>query len=352
MSEETPPKGNYIVAQHGGEYIVCWVADAAPAWWRVVARFTNKDRAMQYCDVENDCYSDDPDHYVPQELAESPPPDILPPDALPALVYMATQPGMPAEGLRLKRTEEPAKIAAPAPVPPAVETSPPDRVPTVADLLAKGPRYVGGAYLETGRAWSDEDCAALHLFSDAASNLDEVAAFHGRPPTNIVFKARDMRLKIPAAWTQAVLDKPQKQKVKGTEPVEPAPGTMSARILGLWREGKRPAEIAAEIKKPRNYVDGTVGSLRKRGLIPKSEKGVSPPPVLHEPDGFLPASAPLWVSTKEIANYLRGQDCDVRKFGPDDWKVNGSALTDAGLLAKANRLREGQGKPSFTLTPP
>ena len=134
--------------------------------------------------------------------------------------------------------------------------------------------------------------------------------------------------------------------------MEPAEGTMSARVLGLWREGKRAVEIAAEIGKPRNYVDGTIGTLRKRGLIEPSVKIAVTPSPPQEPDVFLPADEPVWVSLKDVATYLRGRDCEVKKFGPDDWKVDGHALTDDGLLAKANRLREGQGKPAFTLTPP
>ena len=116
MTDEAPPKGKYIVAEHGGEHVVCWVADATPAWWSVVARFTNKDRAESYASVETDCYENAPETYSPQEIDEAPPPENLPADALPVLVYMATQPGMMAEGLRLKPVSAPKpqeRIAAP-----------------------------------------------------------------------------------------------------------------------------------------------------------------------------------------------------------------------------------------------
>ena len=253
-----------------------------------------------------------------------------------------------------KKPEEPPRIEAP----PVAVTEPSPAPPTAAELLARGPRYVGGAFLETGRNWLTVDVEAIRLFAATASNLDAVAAFLGRPPRTVVFKTRDLRLEIPDAWILAVADKPQKRlsiapaSTDDHAPTEPAAGTMSARVLGLWREGKRAVEIAAEIGKPRNYVDGTIGTLRKRGLIEPSVKIAVTPSPPQEPDVFLPADEPVWVSLKDVATYLRGRDCEVKKFGHDDWKVDGAMLTDAGLLAKANRLREGQGQPLFTLTPP
>lgn len=111
MSDEE--HGRFVRCHIEGEWHVMFVSPQKPTVFVSVARFQNEKRAESYCDVENDCYRDDPkfhhfDDLEPEAAPEPPPARSLAEIGETALKRMAETPEryrLPPGGVSEHRNE-------------------------------------------------------------------------------------------------------------------------------------------------------------------------------------------------------------------------------------------------------
>lgn len=120
-------------------------------------------------------------------------------------------------------------------------------------------------------------------------------------------------------------------------------GEQRDRLLGRLAEGAKNAELAAEFDLSAKQVQGL-----RMGCAREIAKRRAPP----RPDALPPNQEPTHTAPiDEIIRYLRQQDDVVVQEQSGGYLVNGRFRMALGeLIARANRMRTRQGKPSFGIS--
>lgn len=75
------------------------------------------------------------------------------------------------------------------------------------DILERGPRYWGGSLHDQGLNWRYEDRAAVVVCCEAAIDPCRLSPILAREPHTIVWRASDMRLRLPPNWADIIRKK-------------------------------------------------------------------------------------------------------------------------------------------------
>lgn len=86
----TETLGEYFTVERDGEHVVLYRDEKTPEWWRVIARFTIKNRAEVYAFIENDVSKDEG---IPEDMKRPPPKTPEPPSAIRPERLIASPPG-------------------------------------------------------------------------------------------------------------------------------------------------------------------------------------------------------------------------------------------------------------------
>lgn len=81
----------------------------------------------------------------------------------------------------------------------------------------KHPRYMGGAWMDQARYWSEEDLTLLAAASDLRIAPEKVASTLGRAPNTIVRAAMDRGYWVPREWRARLPQRPKKAKLLNLE---------------------------------------------------------------------------------------------------------------------------------------
>lgn len=198
MTEQPKVKFEYRSAQWGGEWLVFVVHEDTPAWWRVVARFEDQDRAESYSGMENDMaemMAEDRDTTARQDEGAAP-------KELPAepKTMIRRETIFSHERSTVHVREE---LPAPAPQPTLLEVA----IETPALLIV--PQEAESIPAPKG-TWSEQEMGALTNFCEDGGDLPAFAKHLGRSEAAITQRA--MRAGLYTVWQAAV-------RAKGLIPV-------------------------------------------------------------------------------------------------------------------------------------
>lgn len=193
----------------------------------------------------------------------------------------------------------------------------------------KRPRYMGGAWFDFRRNWTEEDVTLLTAAADLGISYTSAANTLGRPPTALVDKAFRSGIRIPREW-RALLYKPSKKQprlnleypyiVKPTQDHADliAVNRMVSRampgredvcqdiMLALWESRTSLAELRADPKAVRAFTK----AFRKASFERSGYAVESMDATIHTDDD--------WRSKYEDARYQR------TLVNPDDQFIEGN----------------------------
>lgn len=162
-----------------------------------------------------------------------------------------------------------------------------------------------------------------------AKSAAGAAASRSQPGTNIEYPGADQRRP----------DQPD-------EP--PAPGAASSVRCGRTRAGERPAATDLRNDAAPEPATAEAPAAAEAAAAPNADQGCSADGKPEACD----AGLAVWASVDDVVRYLRQRDVVVVANGENSFLVNGRFREDLNaLVARANRLRERQGKLPFDLIP-